>query len=208
MINSKGYRIKAGSAFLCLLLPLIMLWGCGGPAQEAVPESAVSSEAAFTQSDTAAEPDSAAESDLGAIASSDSPVAAEQSQQKTETPAAEPEQQTLVTPEPASESAPPPGIRLVMVGDILLHTPLAESGKTQEGSYDISAIFDNLKEEIQAADVALVNQEVIIGGAELGVSGYPSFNAPYELGDALMDAGFDIVLHATNHALDKERKGL
>lgn len=208
MINSKGYRIKAGSAFLCLLLPLIMLWGCGGPAQEAVPESAVSSEAAFTQSDTAAEPDSAAESDLGAIASSDSPVAAEQSQQKTETTAAEPEQQTLVTPEPASESAPPPGIRLVMVGDILLHTPLAESGKQPEGDYDFSAIFDNLKEEIQAADVALVNQEVIIGGAELGVSGYPSFNAPYELGDALMEAGFDIVLHATNHALDKGKKGL
>ena len=101
MINSKGYRIKAGSVFLCLLLPLIMLWGCGGPAQEAVPESAVSFETAFTQSDTAAEP----------------------------------EQETLLTPEPASESAPPPEIRLVMVGDILLHTPLAESGKQPEGGY-------------------------------------------------------------------------
>lgn len=126
MINSKGYRIKAGSAFLCLLLSLIMLWGCGGPAQEAVLESAV-----------------------------------EQSQQKTETPAAEPERETLLTPEPASESAPPPEIRLVMVGDILLHTPLAESGKQPEGGYDFSAIFANVKEEIQAADLALVNQEVI-----------------------------------------------
>lgn len=173
VINSKGYRIKAGSAFLCLLLPLIMLWGCGGPAQEAVPESA-----------------------------------AEQSQQKTETPAAEPEQETLLTLEPASESAPPPEIRLVMVGDILLHTPLAESGKQPEGGYDFSAIFANVKEEIQAADLALVNQEVIIGGAELGVSGYPAFNAPYELGDALMEAGFDIILHATNHALDKGKRGL
>ena len=56
--------------------------------------------------------------------------------------------------------------------------------------------------------MALVNQEVIIGGAELGVSGYPSFNAPYELGDALAETGFDVVLHATNHALDKRKQGI
>ncbi len=110
------------------------------------------------------------------------------------------------TPEP--EPTPAPEIRLVMAGDILLHTPLAESGRREDGSYDFSAVFENLKDEIEEADVALVNQEVIIGGAELGVSGYPSFNAPYELGDALMDAGFDVVLHATNHALDKRKQGV
>ena len=65
-----------------------------------------------------------------------------------------------------------------------------------------------MQDEIQGADLALVNQEVIIGGAELGVTGYPSFNAPYELGDALAEAGFDVVLHATNHALDKGGRGI
>ena len=49
---------------------------------------------------------------------------------------------------------------------------------------------------------------MILGGEELGVSGYPAFNAPYELGDALVEAGFDVVLHATNHALDKGKKGI
>lgn len=112
------------------------------------------------------------------------------------------------TPMTAPEPTPEPEIRLVMVGDILLHTPLAESGKKPEGGYDFSAVFANLKEEIESADLALVNQEVIIGGEELGVSGYPAFNAPYELGDALMDAGFDVVLHATNHALDKRKQGI
>ncbi|MDE5590134.1 MAG: CapA family protein, partial [Acetatifactor sp.] len=86
--------------------------------------------------------------------------------------------------------------------------PLAESGKKPEGGYDLNAVFLNLAEEIKGADLALVNQEVIIGGEELGVSGYPAFNAPYELGDALMDAGFDVVLHATNHALDKRKQGI
>ena len=101
-----------------------------------------------------------------------------------------------------------PEITLVMVGDILLHTPVAESGLREDGSYDFSAVFAQMKEEIQAADLALVNQEVILGGAQLGVSGYPAFNAPYELGDALVDAGFDVILHATNHALDKGKKGI
>ncbi|MCM1542789.1 MAG: CapA family protein [Blautia sp.] len=106
------------------------------------------------------------------------------------------------TPEPAPE------ITLVMVGDILLHTPVAESGLREDGSYDFSAVFSHMKEEISAADLALVNQEVILGGTELGISGYPAFNAPYELGDALADAGFDVALHATNHALDKGAKGI
>jgi len=105
------------------------------------------------------------------------------------------------------ESLETPEISLVMVGDILLHTPVAESGWNGE-EYDFSAVFAGVKEEIQEADLALVNQEVILGGEELGISGYPAFNAPYELGDALAEAGFDVVLHATNHALDKGKRGV
>jgi poly-gamma-glutamate synthesis protein (capsule biosynthesis protein) len=101
-----------------------------------------------------------------------------------------------------------PAVSIVMVGDILLHTPVAEAGVQEDGSYNFDAIFANMTEEIAAADVAIVNQEVILGGTELGISGYPSFNAPYELGDALADAGFDVVLHATNHALDQGKKGV
>ena len=108
---------------------------------------------------------------------------------------------------PNSEGSTEPEITLVMVGDILLHTPVAESGKGEDG-YDFGAVFARMKEEIERADLALVNQEVILGGEELGVSGYPNFNAPYELGDALVDAGFDVVLHATNHALDKGKQGV
>lgn len=123
-------------------------------------------------------------------------------------PAQAPTPEPTPAPTVAPTPTPVPEVRLVMVGDILLHTPLAESGKKPEGGYDFSAVFANLKGEIEEADLALVNQEVIIGGEELGVSGYPSFNAPYELGDALADTGFDVVLHATNHALDKRKQGL
>ena len=70
-------------------------------------------------------------------------------------------------------------------------------------SKEVTLIF-----EVQAADIAIVNQEVIIGGEELGVSGYPSFNAPYEVADALADTGFDVILHGTNHAMDQGKKGI
>lgn len=99
-------------------------------------------------------------------------------------------------------------LTLLMVGDILLHTPVEESALQADGTYDFDPIFAHTADTIQAADVALVNQEVIIGGEALGISGYPAFNAPYAIGDALVDAGFDVVCHATNHALDKGKKGI
>lgn len=97
---------------------------------------------------------------------------------------------------------------LVMVGDVLLHTPVSDSGLMEDGSYNYSHLFRNVRNDIEEADLALVNQEVILGGTELGLSGYPTFNGAYEVGDALVEAGFDVVLHATNHALDKGRRGI
>lgn len=99
-------------------------------------------------------------------------------------------------------------VTICMVGDILLHTPVSEAAKREDGSFDYHALFSHTKDIIEEADLAIVNQEVIIGGEELGVSGYPAFNAPIEIGDALYDTGFDVVLQATNHALDKGSKGI
>ena len=98
--------------------------------------------------------------------------------------------------------------KIVMVGDVLLHTPVEESYRQADGGYDYDSLFANTKDEISSADLALVNQEVIIGGSELEISGYPCFNADFSLCDSLVDAGFDVICHATNHALDKGQAGL
>ncbi|MBR1931588.1 MAG: CapA family protein [Lachnospiraceae bacterium] len=102
----------------------------------------------------------------------------------------------------------PASVTLIMVGDVLLHTPVEESSHREDGSYNYDALFAHTRERIEAADLALVNQEVIIGGEELGITGYPSFNAAFSLCDALVDTGFDVICHATNHALDKGKKGV
>lgn len=99
-------------------------------------------------------------------------------------------------------------ITLVMVGDMLMHTPVNKTGVMEDGSIDFSHLFTHTKDMIEGADLALVNQEVILGGEELGISGYPAFNTYQELGDDLVEAGYDVVLHATNHALDKGKKGV
>lgn len=99
-------------------------------------------------------------------------------------------------------------LRIIMVGDMLMHMNVVNSGKQEDGTYNFDHLFVNVKDTIEEADLAIVNQETILGGEELGYSGYPSFNSPTELGDAEVKAGFDVILHATNHALDKKKKGV
>lgn len=108
----------------------------------------------------------------------------------------------------AQKQEKPEELTLIMVGDILLHDRVEASAKQEDGSYNYDAIFANTKDLIGAADLALVNQEVIIGGEDMGIGGYPAFNAPYEMADALADAGFDVVCHGTNHALDRGATGI
>lgn len=99
----------------------------------------------------------------------------------------------------------PKTVTISMVGDVLLHEKVADSGIMADGSYNYDHMFANVRDHIEKADIALVNQEVILGGRDLGLSGYPNFNGAFEVGDSIAAAGFDIVLHATNHTLDKRK---
>lgn len=63
-----------------------------------------------------------------------------------------------------------------------------------------------MKEEISRADVAVANLEVTLGGQPY--RGYPAFSAPDEFLYAIKDAGFDVLLTANNHCLDRGKKGL
>jgi len=99
-------------------------------------------------------------------------------------------------------------VTLLAVGDNLIHIEVVESGRQEDGSYNFNHLYDEIKDEIEAADIAVINQETILGGKDLTYSGYPAFNSPIEIGEALVEAGFDVILHATNHTLDKGEKGV
>lgn len=99
-------------------------------------------------------------------------------------------------------------LRLMMVGDNLMHLSIVNSGNQPDGSRDYALLFEPIKDYLEIADVKITNQEIILGGNYLGFSGYPKFNSPTELGDSIVEAGFNVVLHATNHAADKGIEGI
>ena len=98
-------------------------------------------------------------------------------------------------------------LSLVMVGDALLHSSLYNDGY-QNGVYDFKKQLEYIKPIIQNYDLAFYNQESILGGTSLGLSDYPTFNSPQEFGDAMIDAGFNMVSLANNHTLDKGEKAV
>lgn len=93
-------------------------------------------------------------------------------------------------------------VTLVAVGDNLIHNTLIDAGQNKDGTLDYSSFYENIKNDISSADIAVINQETILGGSEFEYKGYPCFNSPWEIGTAAIDAGFDIFTCATNHAMD------
>ncbi|MDR1912297.1 MAG: CapA family protein [Helicobacteraceae bacterium] len=98
-------------------------------------------------------------------------------------------------------------ITLIAVGDNLIHKQIIREAKTKN-SYDFTPIYEKIKPIVQAADLAFINQETPIAGAAFGYTGYPSFNAPTTLGDAIYAAGFRAINHASNHSMDKGKKAI
>ena len=98
-------------------------------------------------------------------------------------------------------------IRLFMVGDALIHDSLYRDAYV-DGYYDFKPMLEYIKPISSRYDLVYYNQETILGGPELGYSNYPRFNSPYEVGDAFLDAGFNLISLATNHTMDKGEAGV
>ena len=100
-------------------------------------------------------------------------------------------------------------ISLVMVGDALIHDKIyLEAKELGNGDYDFRPMLELVKQSVSKYDLAYYNQETILGGSEIGVSSYPAFNSPYEVGDAMIDAGFNLMSLATNHTIDRGEKAV
>lgn len=97
-------------------------------------------------------------------------------------------------------------LHMVAVGDNLIHDSIIDSGKEQNWNFDF--LYENIKEDIQKADLASVNQETPFVKNHEQAAGYPDFATPIEVGDALAKAGFDIVTQATEHTFDRKSDGV
>ncbi|KDS44084.1 bacterial capsule synthesis PGA_cap family protein [Bacteroides ovatus str. 3725 D9 iii] len=101
--------------------------------------------------------------------------------------------------------SPTDTLRLLFVGDLMQHQGQINAARTSTG-YDYSTCFTYVKEEIGRADLAIANLEVTLGGKPY--KGYPAFSAPDEFLTAIHDAGFNVLVTANNHSLDRGKSGL
>lgn len=88
------------------------------------------------------------------------------------------------------ENKPDGKVTLVAVGDNLIHNTMIAAGKQSDGSYNYDKFYENTKSYIESADIAVINQETMLGGTVSAYSGYPMFNTPWEVGEAAINAGF------------------
>lgn len=99
-------------------------------------------------------------------------------------------------------------VTFTAVGDNLIHGAIYYYNNNGDGTYNFKDIYENTNKYTQTADIAYINQETICGGTELGLSTYPSFNGPYDVLDAVNDAGFDWIAASSNHSLDAGIQGI
>lgn len=95
---------------------------------------------------------------------------------------------------------------LVFAGDAMMHKGQLAAAHRADGTYDYSGCFDAFEDYISSADYAVANLETPLGTSNF--TGYPCFNAPGAYADELKGKGFDMLLTANNHTLDRRDKGL
>lgn len=115
------------------------------------------------------------------------------------------EEAAAIAQKEAEEQANKPVIStadIIAVGDNLYHSSLLESGQYESGIWNYDHIYANVLDEIQSADIAIINQETAFTNNHDAISSYPTFATPTEVGDAVVAAGFDVIESATNHVDD------
>ena len=96
---------------------------------------------------------------------------------------------------------------MITFGDALIHPAVYNDAKRNSSTYNFKKMFTEVEKIISDYDLKFYNQETVIGGASLGVSGYPTFNSPDAIGNDLIATGFNVVNLASNHTMDKGSVG-
>ena len=101
-------------------------------------------------------------------------------------------------------------LSLIMAGDMLVHDKIYNEARknANNNGYDFKPMLTYIKDIVKDYDLAYYNEEVVLGGSSIGLSSYPAFNSPYEVGLDMIDAGFNMVSLATNHTLDRGIKAI
>ena len=118
-----------------------------------------------------------------------------------------------IVEEPKEPVVETTSMSFIGVGDALIHNGIYIDANTyQVGAdghyiYNFDKMFTYIKDIIAPYDLKFYNQETVIGGKHLGLSNFPNFNSPDEIGLDLVRNGFNMVNLASNHTMDKYEAG-
>ena len=124
--------------------------------------------------------------------------------------------QTVETPAPTATPGPTPeptptveSVRFSATGDNLIHEGLYNQARrrAEDGSYDFTFAYENMREFYAGYDVNWLNQETLVNDA-FEPSGYPMFSTPGDITNALYDIGFRVFSLSNNHSYDKGAQGI
>lgn len=132
----------------------------------------------------------------------------EDTDQDDENVNAEPEPDPIPVPEPEPDEIVK--LKVSAIGDIMFHSTQMQSHhfNKDSGKYEAKPFFEYVEPYFQDADLMIANFETTTGGADLGYTGYPQFNAPDEVIPTLKDIGIDVLITTNNHSLDTGDTGL
>src|SRR3989339_1241286 len=99
-------------------------------------------------------------------------------------------------------------ISISAVGDIMCHTVQFEYAKVSRDSFDFNPVFRNVSKHLSKSDFTFGNIETVFAGKKAKYTGYPRFNSPSDLLDALKNGGFDLLTTSNNHSLDRGEVGV
>ncbi|MGB5847586.1 MAG: CapA family protein [Ignavibacteriaceae bacterium] len=95
-----------------------------------------------------------------------------------------------------------------VVGDLMCHSTQFNYAHVKDDSFDFNGVFSEVKQYLTDADFTIGNLETVLAGKKKRYSGYPFFNAPDDFLLAIKEAGFDLLVNANNHSIDKGAKGV
>jgi poly-gamma-glutamate capsule biosynthesis protein CapA/YwtB (metallophosphatase superfamily) len=117
----------------------------------------------------------------------------------------QPEQPVSLAPVEPADSM----VTVTAVGDVVMHLPVVNSTyNPADGTFDFRPVFQEIKASLSSADLAVGVLETQLAGPQSHYTGYPRFNSPASIADALQWAGIDLVFTAHNHSLDQGAEGL
>ena len=115
----------------------------------------------------------------------------------------EPEQPVQRAPERADRA----DISVVVAGDIMVHDEeLRAHHNRLTDSYDFHKYFANTSRYFKAADLTIGNVETVFGPGPY--MGFPRFNTPDALIEAMVQAGLQVSASANNHIYDGKYPGI